>query len=328
MPFNNNGHHHRKLLISMAHRVPYIHLGSIVRMLSPRPLLGSRLVNLTQFVRRHAFYPLFRTIHTVLPAKLCVHLHPILQPTTSIPPTMLSALAPGRQRLLDFISHYPTNTSRTAILGHINLRRSTPTLRRLLRLNILIHSRSTFHRMKSTSIHAIHLLSRGSRTRPPGLAMGRRRILSLLRSIKTTSIGRMYCFAKIAPTIIGTLTQGKLMRVCSARILHSPCNRISRAPTIRSIPLDRRRRTTFIRLHSLCSNNGPTTTLLCNIANDNGATICVGLVSGMLSSNHRIVILIPRVSLAPRVVTLFVRGCKHHITILRDNLTVNRHVSR
>lgn len=161
----------------------------------------------------------------------------------------------------------------------------------------------------------------------PGLAPGRRDICRLLYSINYTAIGRIARFYSINGNILSGLIGCGIYRCFRGRICHVPCGGVSRDKGTGPVILSGRRRTTFSICDGVLGNNNKAK-LLFNMANDKGARICLDLVSRTITQSGSIVILIPRVSLAPRVLSVFRRECNEQITILRDNLSVNRHDSR
>lgn len=164
--------------------------------------------------------------------------------------------------------------------------------------------------------------------RLPNGTAGRGRILRcFLRRRKPISRGRLFSLFKVASSAVGKLVRGKLLNRESIRVCQGPF-KSHRFREARPLFLASKREGTVVPVLGSVRGGQRRAFLLCKMAKDKGARICLRSVRQILRGNGRTVILIPRVSLAPRVIGHFGNEFNGRITMVRDNLSTKRGCSR
>lgn len=127
---------------------------------------------------------------------------------------------------------------------------------------------------------------------------------------------------RYATTIIGTLVSEKVLFACRLRVKQLGAGKRSRLSLVGPLSLTRRSTCGKVLVRVV----GGSIMLLRNIASDKGARVCVRLVEGTVRRRGRILCLLPRVTLAMRVVRHLREIFNSQLNVCRSGCDSTRHM--
>ena len=322
VPFGRTNQKRQGFIFAVRENTPEAKLKSISAVLSDAPLLNNEQLRIAAFLKETTFCTLYDAAKAQLPSGLSIRVVNSFLLSPSFDESAEEELTPDENRVVGYLREKSVYVNEEKILKDLGFDKDFDIVKKLEKKGVLISNVDSVGRIGDSTVRMASLTDSflHSQSRPK-LTKKQKEVTDLLEDIGSASVKEICYFTGVTAAVIGGLYKKGIVNLYENKVYRRPKFKKSSLNNNEILLTEVQNKAYKNIKEQLLASKGETA-LLFGVTGSGKTSVYMKLVDDAIALNKSVIVMVPEISLTPRMLDLFYERYGDRVAVFHSGLSM------